>query len=80
MQYVGVEFRTSAGRAYDYQWDGEKPLKHGDRVVVPPNGWNPVPSFGDVVFLHTSRASVKYKGQLATIMGVVNEDEPSRAE
>jgi hypothetical protein len=75
MQYVGVEFRTSPGRVYDYQWDGLFLLKQGDRVMVPRSNWNPMPSFGDVVFLHLSRASVKYKGDLATIIGVVGEDE-----
>lgn len=80
MQYVGVEFRTSPGKVYDYQWEGEKMLRHGDRVVIPANSWNPMPSFGDVVVLHASRESVKYNGKLAVIMGVVNEDGTTRGE
>lgn len=74
MQYVGVEFRTTPGQVYSYQWDGEKPLKHGDRVITPPNWRSETPGFADVVFLYNSREEVKFKGELATIMGVVDED------
>lgn len=74
MQYVGVKFRTGPDRIYSYQWGGEKELKIGERVVVPANYWNPVPSFGDVVCTYAQRGAISYKGELATIMGVVDED------
>jgi hypothetical protein len=34
-QYVRVE--VSEGRAYTYRWEGEEPLKAGDRVALPGN-------------------------------------------
>lgn len=71
MQYVGVEFRTSAGRSYSYQYDGDKALKVGDRVMVPANWANPQPSFGDVTHVFASREEVNYSGALAEILDVV---------
>ena len=74
MQYVGVEFRTGPNRVYAYQWGGEAKLEIGQRVVVPANWNNPIPSFADVKVVYQGRESVPFKGPLADIMGLVMED------
>ena len=74
MQYVGVEFRTGPNRVYAYEWDGEAKLEIGQRVVVPANYMNPIPSFADVKVVYQGRESIPYEGQLARIMGLVMED------
>lgn len=71
VQYVGVEFRTSAGRSYTYQYSGEKTLHVGDRVMLPANWANPQPSFGDVTHVFASREEITYAGALAEILDVV---------
>jgi hypothetical protein len=35
MQYVRVE--VSEGRAYTYRWEGDPPLRRGERVMLPSN-------------------------------------------
>lgn len=71
VQYVGVEFRSTPGRVYSYQWySEERTLRHGDRVWVPANWANPQPSLGDVVTLYANREAIEFKGELATIIGV----------
>lgn len=71
MQYAGVEFRTSAGRSYSYQYSGEKTLRVGDRVMLPANWANPDPSFGDVTIIYADREEIAFKGALAEILDVV---------
>jgi hypothetical protein len=70
VQYVGVEFRSTPGRLYSYQYDGEEQLKVGDRVWVPENWINPAPSLADVVRVYPDKGSTGYEGELSTILGV----------
>lgn len=73
MQYVGVKFRSGPDRTYSYEWHGDKDLTLGQRVIVPPNYLNPMPSFADVVVIYNGRHEVKYSGELAHIMDVVDD-------
>lgn len=71
MQYVQVKF-PETDRWYSYQWDGERPMEIGDKVVVPPTYLSEYPSFARVVALGRNP---NYDGPLKSLMGVVDESE-----
>lgn len=70
MQYVGV---LLGSKVYTYSWDGEVPMKVGDRAVIPANYLNEYPSFGNVVKIYASHEEVPFKGTLVRLMGKVED-------
>lgn len=62
---VSVQFETR-GKAYVYR-SGGLSLEVGDKVIVPPSWWNPVPQVATVAQID---AETSYTGELKTITGM----------